>query len=87
MVDVKGTIHRLPSLRILRNGWKLNRDQLHFFGQQQIYVAAEYVRAQNQRVTIDSAKRNSISGCTGVVSLQSLQSEEGFSRARASDTM
>lgn len=45
-VDIKGVLCRLPGPAILRRGWKLTRDQIQVFGQQQIYIAAEYVKGQ-----------------------------------------
>lgn len=39
-VDIKGTLRRLPALKVLRKGWKLGKDQLHLFGKQQVYIAA-----------------------------------------------
>src|SRR3954447_15957182 len=47
-VDIKGTIRRLPALKVLWKGWGLGKDQLHFFGKQQVYIAAEYVKEQNR---------------------------------------
>ncbi|MGC2195581.1 MAG: hypothetical protein WA628_12960 [Terriglobales bacterium] len=50
-VDIKGTIRRLPALEVLRKGWRLSKDQLHFFGRQHVYIAAEYVKEQNRDAT------------------------------------
>ena len=47
-VDIKGLIRRLPASAILRRQWKLTKDQIQHFGPQQIYIAAEYARGQNQ---------------------------------------
>ena len=46
--DIKGTIRRLPPLQVLRKGWKLSKDQAHFFGKQHVYLAGEYVKEQNR---------------------------------------
>lgn len=45
-VDIKGLIRRLPSSATLRKEWKLTKEQIHLFGQQQIYIAAESVKEQ-----------------------------------------
>lgn len=47
-VDIKGTIRRLPAFEVLRKGWKLSKDEVHFFGKQQIYIAADYVKEQSR---------------------------------------
>ena len=47
-VDIKGLIRRLPASGILRRQWKLTKDQIQRFGPQQIYIAAEYVKGQDQ---------------------------------------
>lgn len=47
-VDIKGTIRRLPALEVLRKGWRLSKDQLHFFGRQKVYIAAYYVKEQSR---------------------------------------
>lgn len=52
-VDIKGTIRRLPGLVALRKGWRLSKDQIHSFGKQRVYIAAEYVRVQNRKSTND----------------------------------
>ena len=50
-VDIKGTIRQLPTLQVLRKGWRLNKDQVHFFGKQQVYIAADYMKEQNLKAT------------------------------------
>lgn len=47
-VDIKGLVRRLPASGILRKQWKFTKNQVQFFGPQKIYIAAEYVRRQNQ---------------------------------------
>lgn len=47
-VDVKGTIRRLPAFEVLRKGWKLSIDEVHSFGKQQVYIAADYVKEQSR---------------------------------------
>lgn len=47
-VDIKGIIRRLPAPKVLRKGWRLSKDQVHLFGKQQVYIAAEYVKEQNR---------------------------------------
>ena len=48
-VDIKGTIQRLPALEVLRKGWRLSKDQVHFFRKQQVYIAADYVKEQDRK--------------------------------------
>ncbi len=50
-VDIKGTLRQLPALEVLRKGWRLTKDQVHFFGKQQVYIAADYVKEQNRKET------------------------------------
>lgn len=45
-VDIKGLICAMPSRTTLRKIWKLNQEQLHFFGNQRVYIAAESVKQQ-----------------------------------------
>jgi hypothetical protein len=52
-VDIKGTIRRLPPQEILRSGWRLSKDQVHFFRNQQVYIAAEYVKQGNRNTTTE----------------------------------
>jgi hypothetical protein len=52
-VDIEGKIRRMPSLAILRKDWKLSRDQIRVFGQQQVYIAAEHVKGQEQNAKAD----------------------------------
>lgn len=53
IVDIKGRIRQLPSSAILRKQWKLSTDQANIFGQQQNYIAAEYIRAQDHGAKAD----------------------------------
>jgi hypothetical protein len=53
-VDIRGTIRQLPALQVLRKGWKLSKDQLYFFGKQQVYIAAESVKEQNRNAPTTS---------------------------------
>ena len=50
-VDIKGTIRRLPAMEVLRRRWRLSKDQTHLFGDQKVYIAAEYVKDQNRNAT------------------------------------
>ena len=52
-VDIKGTIRRLPAPEVLRKRWGLNKDEVHFFGKQHVYIAAEYVKEQDLKATDD----------------------------------
>ena len=52
-VDIKGMLRRLPAPEMLRKEWKLTKNQLHLFGQQQIYIAAEYAKGQSQSKSAD----------------------------------
>ena len=46
-VDIKGLIRPMPSRTTLRKTWKLNQEQLRFFGNQGVYIAAESVKQQS----------------------------------------
>lgn len=46
VVDIKGILRRLPNHATLRKTWKLTQDQIHSFGQQKIYLAAEYIHEE-----------------------------------------
>ena len=52
-VDIKGLLRRLPAPGMLRKEWKLTKRQIHFFGHQQIYIAAEYAKGQDQLNSAD----------------------------------
>ena len=43
-VDIKGTIRRLPGLEALRKSWRLSKNQARFFGKEQVYIAADYLK-------------------------------------------
>lgn len=47
IVDIKGTIHQMPTPRILHREWLLSRKEIELLGQQSIYVAAESVKQQD----------------------------------------
>jgi hypothetical protein len=44
--DVRGQIRKLPSVPTLRKEWRLSKEQAHEFADDQIYIAAEYVKPQ-----------------------------------------
>ena len=48
-VDIRGLIRPLPSQIVLRKAWKLNEEQVHVFGKEQIYIVAESVKEQIAR--------------------------------------
>ena len=48
-VDIRGLIRPLPSRIVLRKDWKLNEQQVHVFGREQIYIVAESVKEQIAR--------------------------------------
>jgi hypothetical protein len=52
-VDIKGQIRRLPTEWTLRREWHLTPEQARSFGEQQIYVAAEYMRKQHEPASSD----------------------------------
>lgn len=52
-VDIKGRIRQMPSLAFLQKKWKLSKDQIRIFGRQKIYIAAEYVKEQDQNAKAD----------------------------------
>jgi hypothetical protein len=49
IADIRGEIRRLPSAQILRKQWRLSRDEAEHFADQQIYIAAEYVKGQSEK--------------------------------------
>lgn len=50
-VDLRGTIRRLPGLEVLRKTWRLSKDQADFFGSEQFYIAADYIKDQHRNAT------------------------------------
>ncbi len=48
VANIEGQVRRLPSAAVLRKDWKLNNDEIRSFSQQQIYIAAEYVKERGQ---------------------------------------
>jgi hypothetical protein len=44
--DVRGQIRKLPSMSALRKQWRLSKEQAQEFSEQQIYIAAEYIKPQ-----------------------------------------
>ena len=50
VVDIKGTLRRLPNRSTLKKAWKLNRDEIRVFGQQRVYLAADSIREEERGV-------------------------------------
>jgi hypothetical protein len=46
VANIEGQVRRLPSAAVLRKDWKLNNDEIRSFSQQQIYIAAEYIKGR-----------------------------------------